>query len=384
MLTPFERYFHYHLPPERIAQRPSGYKGERSDSRLLHAHFRKGDDCQLVADSDLFSDRKVVELPEILRRGDLLLLNNSQVVPCRFFIGDAGSPRELFFLKRIAAAEEGSSTRDGQNVGGVWECLARPMRRFKPGAKFTLSNREKLEAEVLGRDASGERLLVRVTSTDDNLVNSEIESRLSAAGSMPIPPYIRGGVADDSDRELYQTVLASESGSIAAPTAGLHFTPELLQEIESKGVEVKTVTLHVGLASLQQVDFSPTSVAPPVPVERFKVSPETFASIAAAKSEGRRVIGVGTTVTRALESMAQMGGEFVPGAWHDATIFITPGYKFQVIDLLMTNFHQPGTTHLLLVAALLGEVATARLYEHALQGDYRFLSYGDSVLIEPL
>lgn len=351
----FPPFFDYDLPPERIAQRPAGFAGSRTDARLLHYQ----------ASADVLSDTTVARLPDLLRSGDLILLNDSRVLACRFFVSTrGGGEAELFFLER--------RWLDASRRFAEWDCLARPMKRFRNGDTLDLA--EGLTAVVLGRTESGDRLRLRIDATA-----GEVEERLFAAGRMPIPPYIREGRADESDRDLYQTVVAAQAGSVAAPTAGLHFTERLLAELETHGIQHRTVTLHVGAASMQPVADLECASAP---TEQWSVSAETARAIETAKREGRRIVAVGTTVTRTLESMAAMGESFEPGEIYETSLFIKPGFQFRVADVLMTNFHQPRTTHLLLVAAFIGEDVTFRLYRHALAGSYRFLSYGDSMLLE--
>jgi S-adenosylmethionine:tRNA ribosyltransferase-isomerase len=248
------------------------------------------------------------------------------------------------------------------------------MRKLRPGDALQLS--ERLRAEVLGRTESGERLLLRLSAVDDE--HGRLEQIIEEDGSMPLPGYIRGGRAEARDREFYQTVFARERGSIAAPTAGLHFTSELLQELERKGVVLGFVTLHVGLASFQPVRDVESHQ---MPIERFSVPQETLRAIATAKSSGKRVIAVGTTTTRSLESWFHEAFESC-GTWNETALFIRPGFEFRCVDMLITNFHQPETSHLLLVAAFFGETETSAVYRHALQGPYRFLSYGDAMLLE--
>ncbi len=353
------RFFEYELPPERIAQQPAGYYAARSDARLLHFHAPTG----------ALGDSAVRDLPRLLRPGDLLVLNDSRVVPCRFFVrvGDAAEG-ELFLLRRL-----GRERADAER----WECLARPMKRFREGARVALT--ERITAEVIGRSENGDRLEVLITSADGAL------ERFIPGGSMPIPPYIRGGRAEASDAELYQTVVAANDGSIAAPTAGLHFTRELLSELQRMGISHLTVTLHVGAASIHPV-ADPLGAAGTgngsAPTERFSVNLEAHRMLLEARRQGRRIVAVGTTVVRALESIPLMGSRFSAGDEHETDLFVTPGFEFRMVDVLMTNFHQPRTTHLLLVGAFIGEAELERIYRHALAEGYRFLSYGDSMLLE--
>lgn len=305
------------------------------------------------------ADRVFAELPDILRAGDLLVINNSKVLPHRFIFEHRNSEMEVLLLEEETEADH-------------WLCLAKPMKRAKLGEDLALS--EHILARVLGRDESGERLrlVLRTHNSTENL-----SGLILSEGQMPIPGYIRQGRADHTDAELYQTVYAKHAGSVAAPTAGLHFTAELFHTLKEKGVEVQELTLHVGPASFQPVrDFANHEM----PTEWYSISADVMAALERAKKEKRRIVCVGTTSARTLESAARdlpKPDEFVP-----TKLFITPGFEFKYVDVLMTNFHQPGTTHLLLVAAFIGEENTSRIYEHALASDYRFLSYGDTMLLE--
>ncbi len=351
------RFLEYELPKERIAQQPAVRTGERSDARLLHARrLPRG----LTID-----DRRVWELPQILRRGDLIVLNDSRVRPSRFFLKlpETETKAEVLLLDR---------TSEG------WEALARPMRKFRDGMQFALS--AGISATVLGRTADGNRLRLSLAAMEEGSVDELIERE----GAMPIPGYIRDGVAEESDRDFYQTVFARELGSVAAPTAGLHFTLPLLEELRAAGIEHEFLTLHVGLASFAPVrDVS----AHRMTNESYTIPLRCLEAIRRTKSGGGRVIVVGTTATRALESAALANPSIVSAGSAEAIsgsteLMIQPGFEFQIVDLLMTNFHQPLTTHLLLVAAFIGEEEIEEIYRHALAGEYRFLSYGDSMLLE--
>lgn len=358
-------FFDYELPPDRIAQRPVGLTGARSDAKLLHVTISPdGDDAAI-------EDRFVSELPEMLTAGDLIVLNDTRVLPARFFAkGPRGSVIELLLLERVR--EDGSGSEE-------WRALARPLRRVRSGDVLQLS--DALEAEALGRtdDGASLRLVLRCTAAAP--AGATISSAIERDGVMPIPGYIRDGRADEPDRMLYQTVFARNVGSVAAPTAGLHFTPELLDRLASAGIEHRFITLHVGPASFQPVrDME----AHRMPEERYVVSDDCWSAIARVKRSGGRVIAVGTTTTRALEGAVQSHGGDIPSATTagSTSIFITPGTKLRIIDALMTNFHQPRTTHLLLVAAFAGEPAVSDAYAHALRSGYRFLSYGDAMLLD--
>ncbi len=349
------RFLEYELPKERIAQHPAVRSGERSDAQLLHA--RCSPDLQI-------DDRRVHELPQILRAGDLIVLNDSRVRPSRFFLKlpHSGAEAEVLLL-------------DG--TGGRWEALARPMRKFSEGMEFALS--PSIGARVVGRSAEGTRLVLELWPNSATPLDTLIELE----GAMPLPGYIRNGVAEEEDRDFYQTVFARELGSVAAPTAGLHFTLPLLEELQQAGIEHCFLTLHVGLASFAPVRDVATHQ---MTNERFRISSQCIEAIVRTKSRGGRVVVVGTTATRALESAALANESLLDGQTREAEgsteLMIKPGFTFRVVDLLMTNFHQPLTRHLLLLAAFIGDREIERIYEHALSGTYRFLSYGDSMLLE--
>jgi len=349
------QFFSYTLPPGRIAQQPIGRGEERASARLLYAKKSNG--------SLSIDDRTVRSLPEILRRGDLVVVNNSKVIPARFFFEHAGSEMEVLLLNSAAA-------------GVPVQALARPMRKARAGDELRLS--ENLRAFVLGRSEEGDRLELELKSVREG---ESVQELITRDGTMPIPGYIRGGRAVPADRESYQTLFASSEGSVAAPTAGLHFTPALCAELSKRGIELAEITLHVGPASFQPVR-DPSQ--PEVSQEFYSVSRSVREKMAAARSRGGRIIAVGTTTMRALESFALIPDrDSVKDDQLCATgLFIKPGFQFRAADLLMTNFHQPETTHLLLVAAYIGEAETEKIYRHALAGEYRFLSYGDAMLLE--
>ncbi len=374
-----KHFLEYTLPAERIAQRPIGRGEARAQSKLLRASFKPH-----VPNSLEISNHSFNEILGFLRKGDVLVLNDTEVVPSRFFVSFPNVERKIEILLTL---QRSSSA----NVE-TWEALAKPMRKLKEGIVFDLE--EGLECTCLGRTENNSRVLLEIRTKDKG---PSVSWRLRTLGLMPIPPYIRGGVADSLDRESYQTVIAKEPGSIACPTAGLHFTEQLLSDISNKGVEVHTVTLHVGTAS-----FSPIRDADieehKMLEERYCLKEKTCWAICKAKQEGRRVVVVGTTCVRALESAARQkeysllsgddtGASSFSGRdtrFLSTDLFITPGFDFKVVDCLITNFHQPCSTHLLLVGAFAGSNNIERIYNHALNGDYRFLSYGDSMMLEPV
>ncbi|MEN6627104.1 MAG: tRNA preQ1(34) S-adenosylmethionine ribosyltransferase-isomerase QueA [Candidatus Sumerlaeia bacterium] len=346
--------FQYHLPPELIATHPA----ERRDASRLMRLDRAGG----AVEHHVFSD-----LPGLLRPGDCLVINDSRVIPARVWAERRGGGRTELLL--IAPGGE-----------GVWEALARPARRLVPGTRLTLPGNAG-EVEVIGGE--GRSRLVRFHTAEP------LEQFLARAGEMPLPPYIlrerqaRGEAphATEADRERYQTVYAREQGSIAAPTAGLHFTPELLAEIEKRGIEIRRVTLHVGIGTFEPIEVDDLADHK-MHTELYEISAENAAAIEAARIDpDRRVVAVGTTAIRTLESCAARHGRIQADA--DSTaLFIQPGFKFQVIGAMVTNFHLPASTLLILISAFAGRENVLAAYAEAVREKYRFFSYGDAMLIE--
>ena len=336
--------FNFVLPEELIAQNPLE---KREVSRMLVAN--RGE--------KKLRDEHFYHLPQFLKKGDVLVLNNTKVFPARLFgVSETGGKVELFLVREIE--------------NRVWETLARPARRLKTGKKITFG--ENLSAEVRDRTPEG-RVNVKFT-TDGNF-----DEILERVGSTPLPPYIkRSAGVSDADKSRYQTVFAKQRGAIAAPTAGLHFTPEILSEIENLGVEIVEITLHVGYGTFEPVRVADLSEHK-VMAERGEISAETAEVINRAKAEKRRVMAVGTTTTRALESVGATGKVF--GGNFTADLTITPGYEFKIIDGLLTNFHLPQSSLLVLIAAFAGYDFTMSTYRHAVESGYRFYSYGDCMLI---
>jgi S-adenosylmethionine:tRNA ribosyltransferase-isomerase len=359
--------FNYHLPPELIAQEPLA---DRAGSRLLH----------LDRDPGQFHDRCFRDFPDLLRPNneDLLVFNNTRVFPARLYGRRSGAKSQTLSPGNPAARDflkgriEVLLTRQLSAEPNQWECLVRPGRKIGVGERLFFGEHDELQAEVLARSGFGERCIHFAPVAD-------FFSIVERIGHVPLPPYIdREDQA--ADRERYQTVYARERGSVAAPTAGLHFTPEILQHIRNRGIQTAEITLHVGLGTFQ-----------PVRVERvedhhlhreaYSISPETAQSINAALEAGRRVVAVGTTTVRALEHTAQVGHGKVQAGRQEADIFIYPGYKFHVVDALLTNFHLPQSTLLMLVCALGGREQVLKAYEHAVKHKYRFYSYGDCMFV---
>jgi len=357
----------YDLPGGQIAQRPLS---SREASRLL----------LLDRSSGLFQDRVFVEFPNLLRGDELLVLNNARVIPARLFGRRAGirsqPPSRTTRSEHLTGKVEVFLTR--QLDCETWEALVRPGRKMHIGERVLFGEGE-LEGEVIARGALGLRTL-RFASKDSRSLNQHFE-RL---GHVPLPPYI-DRADETADRERYQTVFAKRPGAIAAPTAGLHFSMEVLEKIRERGVEICELTLDVGLGTFQPI-YSETLEGHVMHAETYEISPETAARIEAARSAGRPVIAVGTTVVRALEDCAlrttESGSQkLLLGEKSDARLFIIPGFEFRVVDGLLTNFHLPRSTLLALVCAFAGREHVFAAYQHAVEAGYRFYSYGDCMLI---
>ena len=330
--------FYYELPPELIAQTPAQ---PRDSSRLL-VYNRA---------TDTIEHRIFRDVTDYLKKGDVLVINNTKVLPARMFAHtEHGGLVEILLLKR--------KDKD------TWEVLAKPGKKCAIGKKFTIC--DKLSFTVEGVTDSGERI-VRFS------YDGVFENILEEVGSMPLPPYIKEKL---QDKNRYQTVYAKTDGSAAAPTAGLHFTPELLDKIKDMGVEVVEVLLHVGLGTFRPVKED-IITDHKMHSEYFEVSEQAAATINRAKSEGRRVIAVGTTSVRTLESATGDDGK-VKAGHGDTCIFIYPPYKFKCVDALITNFHLPESTLVMLVAALVGREKVLEIYNTAVENRYRFFSFGDA------
>jgi len=367
--------FHYDLPAEQIAQEPLAH---RAESRLL---FLRRDDG--------WEDRKFSEFPGLLRSDDLLVLNNTRVFPARLFGYRSGlraqavSPHNKAAHDFLRGRVEVLLTRQVAEDENEWECLVRPGRKIGVVERLYFGDPPELEAEVIERGTFGERRIRFVPVPD-------FFARVERLGHVPLPPYIHRdtGHADrQEDRERYQTVYAKARGSVAAPTAGLHFTPEVLQAIRARGIQVAEITLHVGLGTFQPVRVENVEDHK-LHRERYEISREAAEAICGAKAAGRRVVAVGTTTVRTLEYAAREyagthgGGSGVEAGSGDADLFIYPGYGFRVVDALLTNFHLPQSTLLMLVCALGGKERVMGAYRHAVEAGYRFYSYGDCMLVE--
>jgi S-adenosylmethionine:tRNA ribosyltransferase-isomerase len=357
--------FDYQLPPDRIAQHPAQ---PRDAARMM----------LLDRSAKRWEDARFCDLPELLRGDELLVVNNTKVIPARLFgrrVGkksfpaakSAGAQKE-----HLSATIEVLLTR--QTSEGIWQALVRPGRKVGVGERIVFAAGE-LEAEVVGRGELGLRELR--FEWEGSL--PELISRL---GHVPLPPYVER--ADEpADRADYQTIFAQRAGAVAAPTAGLHFTPSILERLQGRGVEVCELTLHVGLGTFQPIHAEEVEKHR-MHEEWFEIPEATAEQVRRAKQGGRAVLAVGTTVVRALEDAAQRGkggGELVPGGAGEASLFIRPGYEFRIVDQMLTNFHLPRSTLLVMVSAFAGRDFILAAYKHALSSGYRFYSYGDCMLI---
>ncbi|MDO4870433.1 MAG: tRNA preQ1(34) S-adenosylmethionine ribosyltransferase-isomerase QueA [Bacillota bacterium] len=356
--------FDYNLPEELIAQKPAD---RRDSSRLLVVHRQDG----------TVEHRHFYDILDYIRPGDCLVLNDSKVIPARLYgtkaakmPGAAGAKVEFLLVKRID--------------GDEWETMVRPGKRLHPGDSVVFSgpgsdlpDQPLLKAEITGYGPDG-------TRTARFEYDGIFMERLEEIGSMPLPPYIERP-SEDADKDRYQTVYCREEGSVAAPTAGLHFTEDLLAKAADKGAELAYVTLHVGIGTFRPVKVENIEEHS-MHFEEYSISREAADTINRAKAEGRRVICVGTTSCRTVESAAYMDDAL--GCWQvregDAStgIFIYPGYDFKIVDSLITNFHLPKSTLIMLISALYDREKILEIYEEAVREKYRFFSYGDAMFIE--
>lgn len=333
--------FYYDLPHELIAQSPA----EKRDMSRLLVYSRE---------NKTIEDRIFRDITEYLAPGDVLVRNVTKVIPARLYATreDTGGAMEFLLLKRVNDTD--------------WECLVKPGRKARPGRTFTVN--DELSVTVLETLEDGNRI-VRLN------YEGIFEEVLDRAGEMPLPPYITKKL---EDRSRYQTVYARDDGSAAAPTAGLHFTPELLQKLREKGVLIADVLLHVGLGTFRPVSAENVEEHH-MHSEYWQVTPEAAELINSARANGGRIVSVGTTGCRTLESASTDDGIVHAGSgWTD--IFITPGYRFKAVDALITNFHLPESTLLMLISAFCSREEIMRVYEHAVKERYRFFSFGDACL----
>jgi len=344
--------FDFDLPDELIATRPAR---PRTSARMLVVH---GDDMQ---------DGTVADLPDVLHAGDRLVLNDTKVIPAR-----------LFGLRHRESAQGPVSAKIEVTLlepqaGGDWMALVKPLKKLKVGEDVVFS--DALSATLIDKPEG--TAILRF-----NLTNDDFDAALAEAGAMPLPPYIAAKrPADAQDKQDYQTVFARHKGAVAAPTASLHFDDDLLAQLAAKGVEFTHVTLHVGAGTFLPVKVDDVSQHK-MHSEWGHVSQQAADEVNATHASGGRVIPVGTTALRLIESAADEGGQLQP--WRGSTdIFIRPGYRFRVADALMTNFHLPKSTLMMLVSAMMGTERIKDIYQHAIRNGYRFFSYGDSSILFP-
>jgi S-adenosylmethionine:tRNA ribosyltransferase-isomerase len=357
--------FDYHLPDELIAQEPLA---DRAASRMVRLDRGSGE----------MHDASFRNFPEVLRPGDLVVFNNTRVFPARLYGQRSGAKAQPLSPANPASRDflqgrvEVLLTKQISQLPNEWECLVRPGRKIGVGENLFFGEEQELVAEVVGRGTFGERR-IRFTPV------ANFFELIEQLGHVPLPPYISR--ADrGADRDRYQTVYASERGSVAAPTAGLHFTSEILADIKRRGAETAEITLHVGLGTFQPVRSEKVEEHT-LHSENYSISAEAAAKINLALDESRRVIAVGTTTVRTLEFAAMDSGRVQAGSG-EANLFIYPGFNFRVVSAMLTNFHLPQSTLLMLVCAFGGKKNILRAYEHAVAQRYRFYSYGDCMLIE--
>ncbi|MFZ4541550.1 MAG: tRNA preQ1(34) S-adenosylmethionine ribosyltransferase-isomerase QueA [Rickettsiales bacterium] len=336
--------FDFELPEGRIAHAPAN---PRDSSKLLHV-------------SQTLSDRIVRELPELLNPGDVLVFNDSRVIPARLF-ADIGDDRKVEVLLH--------QPLDGTMA---WQAFARPAKKLKKG--MVLNFGEDFAATVMGRSEDGMQVLIQFPYSAESLME-----KLHQHGHVPLPPYITRADTEE-DQHNYQTIYAKHDGSVAAPTAGLHFTPELMAALKGRGIHSAFVTLHVGAGTFQPVKVEDTDEHV-MHREQIEISAEACNTINTARAAGGKVVAVGTTSLRILESIANADGSLTPYIG-DTGIFITPGYQFKLVDWLMTNFHLPKSTLFMLVSAFAGLDRMQAAYAYAIEHNYRFYSYGDTSLLE--
>lgn len=337
--------FHFDLPEQLIAQEPLL---NRDDSRMLVVGRR----------SATVADEQFAHFPRFLRKTDVIVLNNTKVFPARLLgKSETGATVELFLIEEIE--------------NGIWSTLARPARRLKPGKKIIFG--DLLTMEVLEKTVGGKVIVQCKTE-------GKFDDIVQKIGQTPLPPYIkRNQTTIDSDRDRYQTIYASQRGAIAAPTAGLHFTPKVLDAIKNLGATVAEITLHVGYGTFEPVRVNDLSQHK-VSSERYEIGEENAEILNRAKSDRNRIIAIGTTTTRTLETALAKHDKFLAEKG-SATLTITPGFMFRAIDALLTNFHLPQSSLLVLVSAFAGLEPIMEAYRHAVASKYRFYSYGDCMLI---
>ncbi len=361
--------FHFDLPDELIAQRPLA---DRAASRLLHVQRWAG--AEAPPEERVFRD-----FPDLLQPQDLVVFNNTRVFPARLFgrrLGSQiqpGNPKE-YARSHLSGRIEVLLTKQVPQLPNDWECLVRPGRKLGVGERLLFGERDELQAEIISRGSFGERC-IRFAPVPDFF------GALDRLGHVPLPPYITRNDGGE-DRERYQTVYAKTRGSVAAPTAGLHFTQDVLARLHSRGIDTVEVTLHVGLGTFQPVRTEHVEDHK-LHGESYTIPVETAEKINAALSAGRRIVAIGTTTVRTLEYSAIQGQtNRVTAGSGEANLFIYPGFKFRVVRAMLTNFHLPESTLLMLVCAFGGQENILNAYRHAVARRYRFYSYGDCMFVE--
>ncbi len=366
--------FKYHLPEELIAQEPLP---DRAGSRLLHvqARGRESGEPHILK----LEDRQFPDFPDLLRPSDLLVFNNTRVFPARLYGRRTGLKAQPVSSRNPAARDflhgriEVLLTRQTSHEPNEWECLVRPGRKIAIGEHLFFEPHDELRAEVISRGSFGQRK-IRFEPVPDFF------AALERTGHVPLPPYISR--ADSaSDRERYQTIYARERGSVAAPTAGLHFTPQILQRIRQRGIETTEITLHVGLGTFQPVHTDRVEDHR-LHSETYSISADAAEKINRARRDRGRIVAVGTTTVRTLEYAASRAEGDLRPETGEANLFIYPGYRFLIVQAMLTNFHLPQSTLLMLVCAFAGRENVLHAYEHAVREHYRFYSYGDCMFVE--
>jgi S-adenosylmethionine:tRNA ribosyltransferase-isomerase len=363
------RDFDFDLPPELIAQEPPAARG---GARLLHLDRASGS----------IAHTSVSALPDLLRPGDLVVVNNTRVFPARLLgrRDPSGGAVECLLVRRLASDQgqirvRGGSDPDRSHDGSeLWEALVHPGQKLKPGARLVFEGRHTIRGEILERRHFGRRM-VRLWTDDATPIDQAVDE----IGHMPLPPYIKRDDRVD-DRDRYQTVFAQARGSIAAPTAGLHFTPQLTQALADRGVAIAEITLHVGYGTFQPIRVDRVEDHR-IEAERYEIGAAAAAAINHARAEGRRVIAVGTTTTRTLEAVARLHDGAIAAGSGETDLFLYPGADFRIVGGLLTNFHLPQSSLLMLVSAFAGRDRVRSAYDAAVAARYRFYSYGDAMLI---
>jgi S-adenosylmethionine:tRNA ribosyltransferase-isomerase len=362
--------FHFDLPNDLIAQQPLA---ARDGSRMLHLQRSDGQ----------YTDRQFRDFPELLRPGDLVVFNNTRVFPARLYGRREGVRAHAVTPHNPAARDflhgriEVLLTRQLSTEPNDWECLVRPGRKIGIGDRLSFGESGELRGEVLARGEFGER---RICFQPLQGQERDFFALLDRIGRVPLPPYIERSDCF-SDRDRYQTVYAQQRGSVAAPTAGLHFTAGILDRIRERAVETAEITLHVGLGTFQPVRVDRVEDHQ-IHSESYSISAEAASAINRALRDSRRIVAIGTTTVRTLEHAVLFGAGSLVAGTASANLFIYPGFEFKVVSAMLTNFHLPQSTLLMLVSALGGKESILRAYQHAVSERYRFYSYGDCMFIE--